>query len=194
MLRCERPDDKAAWRNVAREARARIDRATWSRQAVAAMRAWPVYRAAATVAIYLAFGSEADLAGLTDDPKRFAAPRTDDVGRTMTMRLLGGPLSERAWGLREPLSSAPPVATGAIDLVVVPGLAFDAGGVRLGYGGGYYDRWLASLPAGVPRVGVAHPDLIAAELPAEPHDARLSHLLLPAGVQACGDPPATAWP
>ncbi|MFH1570383.1 MAG: 5-formyltetrahydrofolate cyclo-ligase, partial [Gemmatimonadota bacterium] len=56
-----------------------------------------------------------------------------------------------------------------IDLVLVPGLAFDRGGRRLGLGGGYYDRFLAQLDA--PRAGLTYDCLLLDELPVEPHDA-----------------------
>ena len=57
---------------------------------------------------------------------------------------------------------------GWIDLVVVPGLAFDAGGGRLGFGAGYYDRFLAEVSA--PKVGLVYRALLLDEVPQEDHD------------------------
>jgi 5-formyltetrahydrofolate cyclo-ligase len=179
------PRDKEAWRALARRARTGVARDAWSRAVRAALRAWPVYREARTVASYLPFGSEADLAPLHGDGKRFAAPRTPARGRTLRFHALGGPLERHRFGMDEPRADAEVVDDDAFDLILVPGLAFDRFGGRIGYGGGYYDAWLATVPTQVPRVGIAHPALLAARLPHEPHDAPLSHLALPGGVVPC---------
>ncbi len=61
----------------------------------------------------------------------------------------------------------------SIDLIAVPGVAFDASGRRLGRGGGYYDATLAQLPAGAVRVGLAFEVQIVPSVPDEQHDATL---------------------
>lgn len=72
-------------------------------------------------------------------------------------------------------------AIGRAALVVVPALAVDHRGVRLGRGGGSYDRALARVPAGVPVVALLHDgELLAEELPAEPHDRPVSAVITPA--------------
>ncbi len=68
-----------------------------------------------------------------------------------------------------------------IAVVLVPGLAFDRLGTRLGHGAGYYDRLLARMPPGIPLVGVTG-GYVVAELPAEPHDIVMTHLVGPFGV------------
>lgn len=175
--------DKQAWRHAARTAGAQLDLASWSAKLVEALRAWPVYQTATTVATYLSFGQEADLDGLLSDAKRFAAPRTGLPGTILRFHELTGVLEPHAFGMQEPPPSAARVAEDEIDLVLVPGLAFDRYGTRLGRGGGYYDAWLARLAPGTPLVGVAHPRLVVARLPTEAHDVTLTHLLLPDGVQ-----------
>lgn len=70
----------------------------------------------------------------------------------------------------DPKRQIPPVE---IDLVVVPGVAFDRSGNRLGHGNGYYDRLLAQTRPNVPRVGLAFECQLVDELPAEPHDVRM---------------------
>jgi 5-formyltetrahydrofolate cyclo-ligase len=181
------PRDKAAWRRAARAARAGLDAAAWSEALVGALRAWPPYGRAATVAAYLAFGSEADLAGLFQDAaanepgRRFVLPRVAARGG-LTLHPLEAPRERHRFGMEEPVQAAPAVLPEAVDLVLVPGLAFDRRGARLGYGGGHYDRLLPTLRPEVPRVGVAHPALQVERLPREPHDALLTHLVLPGGV------------
>ena len=72
------------------------------------------------------------------------------------------------WKLHEPRGGEPRVP----ELVLVPGVAFDAQGNRMGRGKGFYDRWLAAY-AEVRTVGVCFDVQIVAELPVEPHDRRM---------------------
>jgi 5-formyltetrahydrofolate cyclo-ligase len=77
------------------------------------------------------------------------------------------------WGIREPDGDRVDPAT--VDLVVVPGVAFTLAGDRLGHGKGYYDRVLAGSNA--PTVGACFTEQIVDELPVEPHDVRLQHVI-----------------
>lgn len=173
---------------MARQARRELDTAAWSSGLIGALRRWPSYAAARTVATYLAFGSEADLGALLDDDRVFVAPRVDPGAGPLGFHRLGGALRPHRMGMMEPAADAPRIDPTAIDLVLVPGLAFDRSGARLGHGAGYYDAWLPLLRPGTPRVGVAHPDLVAGALPCEAHDVRMTHLLLPGGVAAVERP------
>lgn len=74
-----------------------------------------------------------------------------------------------AWGVLVPRNHVP-VRASSLTAVVVPGLAFDERGHRLGRGGGVYDRFLGSLPGSVLRIGITPEALVAPELPTEPHD------------------------
>lgn len=76
-----------------------------------------------------------------------------------------------SFGLWQPREDATPVALTDIDAVILPGLAFDAHGNRLGYGGGYYDRLLPRLRPDCLRIGLAFDQQLVPELPAEDHDA-----------------------
>lgn len=185
--------DKHALRAFARKRRA----ALMSPRDQAAERSIAVVRgivdskpfiAARTVLTYLAFGSEVDLAALSDvEGKRFAVPLTHAPDSLLTFHLLAGAdlLTSRS-GLRQPLAAAPQVALAEVDLVLVPGLAFDVSGARLGYGKGFYDRFLAqlaALDADVPTVGVTLDDLVLDALPVETHDVKMTHLATEAGVE-----------
>lgn len=96
----------------------------------------------------------------------------------------GDPTAEGCWGIHEPLSSAPELAP---VVMLVPLLAFDAEGNRVGYGGGYYDRTLAAARAArtIIAIGLAYD---AQEVPAVPRldfDQRLDWVLTPSGPRRC---------
>ena len=73
------------------------------------------------------------------------------------------------------------------DFLLVPLLAFDRGGRRLGYGAGYYDRTLAGLP-GAFKLGCAYAAQEVARVPAGPHDVRLDAVATEEGVIVCEEP------
>ncbi|HWB19598.1 MAG TPA: 5-formyltetrahydrofolate cyclo-ligase [Phycisphaerales bacterium] len=81
-----------------------------------------------------------------------------------------------AHGLRQPTVGTP-IPVDMIDLVIVPGLAFDLNGTRLGRGAGYYDRFLARLRPSALRVGIAFDQQITDPLPVAPHDQRMNLII-----------------
>jgi 5-formyltetrahydrofolate cyclo-ligase len=129
----------------------RVERSAAIVARVASMRA---FRQARTVLAYAPFGSEADtwplLRGLLAEGRTLLLPRVDRAGRRLVLHRvsdLDEDLAPGPWGIREPRPDrCPVVAVPAADLVLVPGVAFDRTGGRLGYGGGYYDRLLAAWP------------------------------------------------
>lgn len=89
-----------------------------------------------------------------------------------------GPLVSGPFGVPEPPPSAPVIPFEQLDLVLVPGLAFDPSGRRLGRGKGYYDRLLARAVR-ARRWGVAFDLQILPRVPAEPHDLNVDVLITP---------------
>lgn len=79
-------------------------------------------------------------------------------------------------GIREP-ADADIVEPKNVDAWIIPGLAFTRGGKHLGYGGGWYDRFLASAPKGAIKIGVGHSFQIVDDIPAEPHDIMLADIV-----------------
>jgi 5-formyltetrahydrofolate cyclo-ligase len=103
-------------------------------------------------------------------------------GRTLDWAHYTGELASGPYGLAEPVGPRlGPSALRAADLIVAPALAVDRRGVRLGRGGGYYDRALATAP-GVPVVVPLYPAELVPELPAEPHDRRVHAVVTPTTV------------
>ena len=80
-------------------------------------------------------------------------------------------------GIPEPLPDCPRVAREAIDFVLVPGVAFDLAGRRLGYGGGYYDRLLPLLSPRAARVAGAFELQLVDRVPAAPHDVAVDAIV-----------------
>jgi 5-formyltetrahydrofolate cyclo-ligase len=81
------------------------------------------------------------------------------------------------FGIREPCSHCARVSSGKLDLILVPGVAFDLQGHRLGRGKGYYDQLLEVLRATT--CGVAFEEQVVDKIPLEPHDVRLNYILTP---------------
>lgn len=79
-------------------------------------------------------------------------------------------LAPAAFGILEPVPDRPEVQPGQIDVVLVPALTYDLKGFRLGYGGGYYDRFLPRLGPETMTVGLAYDHLVVESLPVEAHD------------------------
>lgn len=89
-------------------------------------------------------------------------------------------LTRGRWGFAEPAGPLLGVAAIAgVDVVIVPALAVDAGGGRLGRGSGSYDRALARVRPGVPIVAIVYDDEVVAAVPMEPHDRPVTHIVTP---------------
>lgn len=112
-------------------------------------------------------------------------PLTDPACRRIHPHVYRGRDSLRrgAYGILEPdPEQAPPADPERLDAVVVPGLAFDRSGGRLGYGGGYYDRFLADLSHRPLLVGLAYSIQLVESVPRERHDIPLHYLVTEDGV------------
>ena len=107
-----------------------------------------------------------------------ALPAVAGKGKPLTMRAwaFGGPLASGVWGIREPMPDAPEVDP---DILIVPLLAFDRRGHRLGYGAGYYDMTLTALRAKKPivAIGIGYAAQEVEAVPTTPRDAPLDLVL-----------------
>jgi len=115
---------------------------------------------------------------LADGGARLALPAVAGRGKPLLMRgwSFGEPLASGVWGIREPQPDAPEVAP---DILLVPLLAFDRAGHRLGYGAGYFDMTITALRARKPivAVGIAYASQEVPTVPISPRDARLDLVL-----------------
>lgn len=138
----------------------------------------PEWREARTVAIYAAHRGELDPAGLFAhrEGRRLLFPVVEDGDPILRFFRVDDParLSPGAYGILAPtVDPAAELPLDAIDLFVVPGVAFDAEGHRLGLGGGYYDATLPLARRQAPRLGFAHAFQVVAAVPHAAHDVRV---------------------
>jgi len=113
---------------------------------------------------------------LTARGKRVGLPRMLP-GRQMEVRLYDPdrPLVPAAFGILEPPADAPLLPRADIGLALVPAVCYDRSGFRLGFGGGYYDRWLSGFSGFT--VGLCRDCVLQDRVPTEDHDCRVDLLL-----------------
>lgn len=145
----------------------------------------PVPHSANLILFYRAMPHEQSLDGLADAIgwQRFAVTRTPPSG-PLTLHPAIGAMEQHRYGFPQPTAGAFELQPRHISLALVPGVAFDRHGTRLGHGVGYYDELLARLPPDCPRVGVTVAELVFDRLPGEAHDVAMTHLATPDGVVA----------
>lgn len=120
-------------------------------------------------------------------PQRFGLPRVIAHSSVLELRSAAGPLEAHPYGFHQPDETAPLIDDAMVAVVLTPGLAFDAAGYRLGFGGGFYDRLFARLPDAVLRIGIC-PDGPLGALPHDPHDMAMHYLATPEGVMTVPRP------
>ena len=134
-----------------------------------------------TFAVYLASPDEIDLSVFIERLWEWDCPVAVPAWRNGTYALaryardtvlVAGPM-----GIREPTDVADPVKEQEPEVWIVPGLAFTKKGVRIGYGGGWYDRLLAAASSAAISLGVAYSFQIVEELPIEAHDKSLTDVV-----------------
>lgn len=135
-----------------------------------------------TVMMCLSFGQELDTWPLADAllDRGFSlfAPRAEWRSDHLSIHPYPCPLETLSFGLRQPTALAPKLPSTVIDeldVAVLLGLGFDRRGYRLGYGRGYFDRFLASHP--IPAIGLAFDVQVVDRLPVEAHDVPLTHII-----------------
>lgn len=141
-----------------------------------------IYRKARSILFYMSIQKEVDMKQAIEqawrDKKQVLLPRVDQENQCLQVIQVKhwSQLETGAYGIQEPHQSLKRMDPSQIDLVIVPGVAFDVKGYRLGYGGGYYDRFFARFPR-LQRMGVAYPEQVVPTVYPEPHDQRLHFLL-----------------
>jgi 5-formyltetrahydrofolate cyclo-ligase len=121
--------------------------------------------------------------------KQVLLPRVIPDSHELSLHLYqpGDVLEESGMGVREPLPTSPRITPERVDLVLVPGLAFDPRGFRLGFGKGYYDRLLPTLPRAA-RFGLAFELSLLPEVPCEEHDVAMDTVITEKRLLTTGRP------
>ena len=154
------------------------DRQMYSQQIIDQLEQMACFRDAKTVLLYYPIQNEVDVLPLV---KKYKHEKTllfpVSHRRSMTVHPYAGNehMHRGKFGIPEPTT---PAYTGDIDLVIVPAVAFDAKGRRLGRGGGYYDRFIKKLTHAV-LVGVGYDFQLVDEVPAARHDQHVHRIILP---------------
>lgn len=139
-----------------------------------------IYIEAKTILAYFSFRQEPDLSLLVrnkEGQQKWGFPRC--VGKTLVWHSWqpGEKLAQGKFGILEPLPDAPTILAKDVDLILVPAVAIDRQGYRLGYGGGFYDRMLSTSTWGnIPTVGIIFELGYLSRLPRDSWDIKLKYI------------------
>src|SRR6266496_395603 len=184
------PSSKQVLRDAIVGARLRLapgERAARSRDIASRLVSLAPWARAGTIGLYSPMGAEVDTSDLAAAAaaagKRVAFPRLSGGERALSFAICApGDLVPGDLRTREPPPGAPALPVSDLDLVLVPGVAFDLGCRRLGRGRGHYDATLARLRGGATRIGLAFELQIVPQVPFEPHDVTLDAVVTEARV------------
>ncbi len=151
-------------------------------------------RSATWIHFYVSFGSEVETTGMIAHAlsrgKRVTVPKMDSTSKQLILSELKDPVRELSpgpKGIPEPKPEAfRPIEINKMDLFVVPGVAFDEGGNRLGQGAGYYDRLLTGISGRIPIVGLAFELQLIKEIPVGEHDVKVNWIVTEKRTIKCG--------
>jgi 5-formyltetrahydrofolate cyclo-ligase len=164
-----------------REALSAADRAMLGHRITDVLLDLPAYGAARVVLAYMSIGAEFDTGPFTRQVlahrKTLVLPRVNRPERQLDLYVVDDlrvQVAPGLWDIPEPdAARCQPAALDEIDFALVPGVGFDVGGGRLGYGGGYYDRLLVDLPTATPRLAAAFSVQLVGAVPMGLRDQRV---------------------
>jgi 5-formyltetrahydrofolate cyclo-ligase len=190
--------DKAELRRSLLKARQAMHPEVWrekSDRICTHLQAWPLLKEARTVLAYFSFRQEPDLSPLFTSSHQWGFPRC--IEKTMVWHewspiknSSSGPYSLQigAYGIPEPHPDARMVNAKNVDLILVPAVACDVWGYRLGYGAGFYDRMLSTPEwANKPTIGIVFEFARLPKIPINPWDRPLKALCTEAGLFLSGE-------
>jgi 5-formyltetrahydrofolate cyclo-ligase len=162
------------------------DRGDANQKILTQLVALPEVQNAHTIFCYISTKEEVDTLRFIEQSlaagKRVCVPLCKSMGVMHPYAITGlDDLQSGKYDIPEPKSHCQQVAEEEIDLVIVPCVCVDRDGYRLGYGGGFYDRWLEKNP--VPSIILCRESLVTEKVPLEEHDQRVGILVTDAGVR-----------
>lgn len=161
-----------------------VTRQQANRSICAQIESWSVFRNSSVILAYMPIDGEVDLTALLQrqPQKHWVLPRIipEENHRMVIHPYEPGQLTHHPFGMDEPLPGLPVIPFSEVQLALVPGLAFDRLGRRLGYGGGYFDRFLCDF-CGV-SLGVIFQVLLLDLLPCCEYDVPVQWIVTEAGI------------
>jgi 5-formyltetrahydrofolate cyclo-ligase len=151
-----------------------------------------LWKRSKTIGITVSKGKEVDTKSIIErawyEGKTVSVPKCDPATKTMVFRKIQSffQLESVYYGLWEPIEKLTDEVKGSnIDIMIVPGICFSKDGYRIGYGGGYYDRYLQH--ASIPTVSLAYSFQVIESLPVEKHDIPVQMIITNEGVIKCNE-------
>lgn len=162
----------------------------WSREIAAILFSIDEWKNAATIAITISRGREVETRAIIQEGwkqgKRIVVPKCEPISRDMTFRVLDSfdQLEVVYYGLEEPMEAeTEAVSASEINLMLVPGLAYNQKGYRVGFGGGFYDRFLSKYKGKT--ASLAFEVQLVEDLPIEDHDIAVDKIITNERVILC---------
>ncbi|MFZ3123354.1 MAG: 5-formyltetrahydrofolate cyclo-ligase [Thermodesulfovibrionales bacterium] len=152
----------------------------------------PEFTDAKTILFYASFRSEVDTMEMIkislSHGKQAVLPKVDKENKRLKLYEIKdmNELAKGYMGILEPsISEKRLTGLDDIDLIIIPGAAFDVSGNRLGYGAGFYDRLLAEIKNKIPIIAPTYEEQIVENIPSEPHDVRVDKIVTDRRVIEC---------
>lgn len=152
----------------------------------------PEFTDAKTILFYASFRSEVDTREMIkitlSQGKRVILPKVDKENKILKLYEIKNTneLVKGYMGILEPsVSEKRLTGLDDLDLIIIPGAAFDVSGSRLGYGAGFYDRLLAGMKNKIPIIAPAYEEQIVDDIPSEPHDVKVTKIVTDKRVIEC---------
>lgn len=141
------------------------------------------YKRANTIFAFVSFKSEVDTHKIIryalEDGKTICVPRIESKQKGLEIFKIEDfeQLKKGYFGILEPVESCPEADSKELDLILMPGVAFDRQGGRLGYGAAFYDRFLSKLDKKVDKIALAYHFQILDNIPMDEHDVRIDGVI-----------------
>lgn len=142
-----------------------------------------IYKKSKKIFIYISFGSEVDtkrfINHALNDNKEIYVPKTNKTTKEMLAIKINSldNMDVDKWGILEPKSVDKNKIGESFDVVIMPGVAFDRIGDRIGYGGGYYDKYISNTNLQCIKLALAYDLQIVNEFKSEQHDIKVDYII-----------------
>lgn len=147
-----------------------------------------LYKKSTKIFTFINYGSEVETKNFINialkDGKRIFIPKTIKATKEMKAVEISSldNLKPDAWGILEPCDFEREINKNLLDLIIVPGAVFDRKGNRIGYGGGYYDRYFSNINLEINKIALAYELQLVDYIEAEEHDIAVNYIITENGL------------